>query len=177
MKKICKVCEFFQIKPDNLNIKELKEFLKDTICEFIDRGESENNDLVDNGECCICVKEKYSKDFDSVNRFIFSRKHANTINLIKFETNRSTITKPEKLVLYVSSAFIENALIDSDDPTFELGTYDGFEPYLSIGSKYVTAKFIKETNQYEVYSKEDKTTKLYSKVEFEAMYKHLKDFV
>ena len=52
-----------------------------------------------------------------------------------------------------------------------------FEPYLSIGSKYVTAKFIKETNQYEVYSKEDKTTKLYSKVEFEAMYKHLKNFV
>lgn len=177
MKKICKVCDFFQIKPENTNIKELKEFLEDTVCEFIDGRDYDNNDLVDNGECCICVKEKYSKDFDSVHRFIFSRKHSDTINLIKFETIRSNNIKPEKLVLYVSSAFIENALIDYDNPTFELGTYDGFEPYLSIDSKYVTAKFIKETNQYEVYSKEDKTTKLYSKVEFEAMYKHLKNFV
>jgi hypothetical protein len=80
------------------------------------------------------------------------------------------------MVLSISNAFVENALIDYDDPTFEFGTYDGFAPYLSNDSEYVTARYIEETKQYEVYSRKEKAMKLYSKVEFEAMYKHMREF-
>ena len=177
MKKVCRVCEVFQLEPGNSNVEELKDFLKDTICEYVDgRTTTEENDLVDSNFSAILVKKEYREIIKHGWRFLFDRNHPHSIHFIKFETARSTSEKPEYMVLSISNAFVENALIDYDDPTFEFGTYDGFAPYLSNDSEYVTARYIEETKQYEVYSRKEKAMKLYSKVEFEAMYKHIREF-
>lgn len=176
MKKICRVCEIFEIEPENSNLEELKEFLKDTICEYVDGMTTEENDLVDSNYCAILVKKEYRKLIEHGRRFLFDRNHPHPIHLIKFETGRSLEKYPEKMVLSVSNAFVSNALIDYDDLSFEFGTYDGFQPYLSNKSEYVTAKYDEKTKKYEVHDRNAISTKFYSKVEFEAMYKHLREF-
>ena len=177
MKKVCRVCEMFVLEPENSNLEEFKKFLSDSICEYVDGRDTEENDLVDSNFSAVLVKKEYREFIKHGWRFLFDRKHPHPINFIKFETGKSNKEKPEYMVLSVSNSFVENALINYDNPTFELGTYDGFEPYLSKDSEYVTAKYNEETKQYEVYGRNVKGYKLYSKVEFEAMYKHVKYFI
>ncbi len=115
MKKICRVCEVFVLEPENSNLEEFLKFLSDSICEYVDGRTTDETDLVEANFSAVLVKKEYRKFVKHGWRFLFDRKHSHPINFIKFETGIGIKEKPIYMVMCVSNAFVENALIDCED--------------------------------------------------------------